>query len=329
MFKWLLEFLDIDINDVFVGKTVNEEIYGGYIISRSSRYYINKGILVYFNKRNYAKYRRIIIAYRLIPPDFWRENKSDWYIHLRKFHKTILLEGIKKLDKTSLNILSIGCGSGWEIWTLSKYLQTLSKDYKIIGCDIALKPLQVAWNKARRQKHNNIDFICCSAETLPFKDNTFDLVTAIFGALDHSINYVRSFIEAARVLKSGGIFVATVINRFALEWILKVIRNPRLFIKTIKFAGHTHARIRIPLGGHYISIPTHFYNALEIKQILDRAGLQRKKFLGVFIILPLNFKRKKFSRLDQLLSKIDKHCWNIPILNYLGRYIGIIAQKVS
>ena len=327
MYEWLIDFLNLNIDEVFVGNKENNEILGGYMLSGPNRIYIKGGIPIFFTKQHYRKYRRLIAAYRSIPHDFWREEKSDWFKHLRKFHKRLIHKGLALNKKFRLNILSVGCGSGWEIWTITYYANQLGFDYKIVGCDLALKPLYVARKRARELGYLQIDFICCVAENLPFKNNIFDIVTAIFGALDHSINYLRAFKEASRVLKNGGIFIATMLNRFALDWIFKVLKSPKLFIKTIKYADRPHARIRIPLNTHYVSIPTHFYNVMEIKQLAKISNMKIVEKASIFSILPLNFKKTKFRSYHYFLSKIDKALSRIPPFNSLGRYIGVIAKK--
>lgn len=327
MYEWLIDLLNINIDEIFVGNKENNEILGGYILSGSSRIYIKRGIPIFFTKQYYRKYRRLIAAYRLIPHDFWHEEKSDWFKHLRRFHKELICRGLALSKKFRLNILSIGCGSGWEIWTITHYAYKEGFSFKIVGCDLALKPLHVARKRARDLGYTQIDFVCCVAENLPFRNDIFDIVTAIFGPLDHSINYVKAFKEASRILKSGGIFIATMLNRFALDWIFKVLKSPKLFMKTIKYADRPHARIRIPLNTHHISIPTHFYNVIEVKQLAKISNMKIVEIASIFSILPLNFKRTKFRSYHFFLSKIDRSLSRIPPFNSLGRYIGVIAKK--
>ena len=325
----MLNILNLCVEDLFVGHRIGDDIYGGFLRTNLGRFYINKGILMFFLRKHYRIYRRIIAAYRLIPPDFWSEEKSDWYRYMRFIHRNLLSRGLRCIRGTKrLRILCIGCGAGWEIWTLLNMSRHKKPIEFVVGCDIALRPLLQA-RKIAKNYPVPIEFVCCPAEFLPFKDNTFDIVTAIFGALDHSLNYVRAFREISRVLKRKGILIATVINKFALDWIIKVIKSPSLFVKTIKYADRTHARIRIPVKrNQYIRIPTHFYTTLEIKKLLKKFSLQIIELRGLFTLLPLNFKEKKFRMLHKLLAKMDRLFANVPPYNSLGRYIGIIARKI-
>ncbi len=328
MKTWLLEYLGFEVENLFIGKEFNGEIYNGYMITNGEKYYIHKGILTFFPRIFYRRYRKIITAYRMIPPNFWAANKSDWLRYLRYFHKGLIWYGLKNIPKRdNISILSIGCGSGWEIWVIINFLSGENIMSKIIGCDIALPPLLKAKGYSRKRRLENVDFVCCVSEALPFGSRKFDLVTAIFGPLDHTLNYPRAFREISRVLRKDGIFVGTTLNRFALDWIIKVIRNPKLFLKTIKYAGKTHARIRIPIQNRYIRIPTHFYNIIEIRKLCMNVRLKILKLLGVFSVLPLDFKKEKFNSLQKVLYKIDKIVQEIPPFSYIGRYIGFVARK--
>lgn len=326
MYYWLFDYLDLDIRDIYVGRKENNEILGGYIKTSKEKFQICNGIPKIFPSRYYRKLKRVINAYRNIDPFTWSSKKSDWIKHLRKIHATIILRGLSILDpKKSLNILSIGCGWGWEILLISKYLSNKNVNFRLIGCDIALKPLFIA--KRFFRKNKNIDFVCCPAEYLPFRSESFDFITAVFGSLDHSIFYNKTFMYISKVLKHNGVFVGTVLNRFALDWILKVITNYRLFLKTIKYADKTHARIRIPSGKRYIRIPTHFYSWIELRRILKKFGLEVIWRYGIFSLLPPNFKKNKFSRLEYLLSRVEHYLGSSFLIRDIGRYIGFIAIK--
>jgi len=313
--------------DLFVGKEIDGDILGGYIECGDRRYYIRKGVLCAFPSKLLRRYRRIISAYRIIPPDMWDSSKSDWIGHLRRMQKRLILMGLRLLRRlVGLRILAVGCGAGWEIGVMGRILRGIP-DVRIVGCDVALPPMLVAKRRLRSVLGSNVDFVCCPAEFLPFRDKTFDVVTAIFGALDHSLNFPRAFMEISRVLKPRGVLIATMLNRFALDWIAKVIKSPTLLAKTIKYADRVHARIRIPAKGSRVSIPTHFYNILEIKKLIKLSGLSLRYVMGMFSVLPLNFRRRRFGAIHRVLAWTDSFLSLIPPLNFLGRYIGIIAQK--
>ena len=102
-------------------------------------------------------------------------------------------QGLKK-------ILDVGCGTG----RLVKYFN--DKGYMASGCDINSEAIKFA---RKINKENSI--LKATATKLPFKDNSFDLVTSI-SVIEHlSEKQAKKFLsEVRRVLRDGGlIFLVT------------------------------------------------------------------------------------------------------------------------
>ena len=94
-------------------------------------------------------------------------------------------------------VLDVGCGDG--SLTLSCWQKGASA---VVGCDI--DPRMVARATARAAQSNaTIGYAVGRAETLPFRDRSFDLVTVItvLAFVPEPVSAVR---EMARVLKPGG-----------------------------------------------------------------------------------------------------------------------------
>jgi ubiquinone/menaquinone biosynthesis C-methylase UbiE len=97
--------------------------------------------------------------------------------------------GIKKTDR----ILDLGCGDGLDIQILFEH------GYKhIIGVDISPKLLVAA-----KIRNPGIRFVLASAEKLPFKDETFDVILAD-SMLYHIVCNRKALREIRRVLSRGG-----------------------------------------------------------------------------------------------------------------------------
>ncbi len=77
---------------------------------------------------------------------------------------------------------------------------------QVIALDLTPKMLEAARTFIRGKDATNVDFTAGDAEQLPFVSNTFDLVTSRI-APHHFPNCWQFVQEAARVLKSGGIFI--------------------------------------------------------------------------------------------------------------------------
>ena len=97
-------------------------------------------------------------------------------------------------------LLDIGTGTGIIPAIFSETFKTLQN---IAACDISLGMLQRA--KARLA---NLRAVAADAAALPFKSDTFDLVTAGF-VLSHLREYRRALNDVHRVLKGAGLIAAS------------------------------------------------------------------------------------------------------------------------
>ena len=103
-----------------------------------------------------------------------------------------------KLKPTS--VLELASGTG----RLTKLLpEVLPVNVSITASDI--NPAMVAYGQ-NRVKNKNVKWMEADAVTLPFSDETFDVVVAQFGVMFYS-DRIRAFREAWRVLKPGGTFI--------------------------------------------------------------------------------------------------------------------------
>ena len=98
-----------------------------------------------------------------------------------------------------LRALDVGCGGGY----LSEELARLG--FNVSGVDPAPASLAAAQSHAK-QSGLTIDYRVAQAESLPFPDGSFDLVTCC-DVLEHVQDLDRTLSEIARVLKPGGIFI--------------------------------------------------------------------------------------------------------------------------
>jgi len=95
-------------------------------------------------------------------------------------------------------ILDIGCGTGYG----SKMLHDANN--KVYGIDVSLGAIGYAAKNYPRP-----EYICGSAEKLPFDDECFDAITA-FEVIEHVSNPYKTLSELHRVLKKGGdLFIST------------------------------------------------------------------------------------------------------------------------
>ena len=137
---------------------------------------------------------------------------------------------------TGLRILDIGCGGG----LLAEPMARLGGS--VTGTDVTEAAITAAALHAS-QNGLDIDYQCCTAETLASSGARFDVIYAS-EVIEHVADRAL-FIEAiARMLKPQGVVIITTINRslpalllakFALEYIVRLVpagtHDPRKFVR--------------------------------------------------------------------------------------------------
>ena len=100
-----------------------------------------------------------------------------------------------------MTMLDIGCGGGA---TLKRLLKR-SPDGKVYGIDISAESVAKARNVNKRLVGSQVFVEQGSADSLPWEDQKFDVVTAV-ETVYFWPNLPKCFLEVRRVLKSGGQF---------------------------------------------------------------------------------------------------------------------------
>lgn len=110
------------------------------------------------------------------------------------------------LLNTGARILDVGCGIGQQA------LELQTRGFDVNGIDPAASMLSLAHDKLKDRVLDG------SILNIPFPDNSFDFVYSleVFRYLDSTDN-VKGLQEMLRVLKPGGVFFSTFVNRWALD----------------------------------------------------------------------------------------------------------------
>ena len=117
-------------------------------------------------------------------------------------------------------MLDLGCGEGRHIFGLMEKFP----DLKCIGLDPHIESLEKAFEGLKFLEsisNSKTNFLSGSAYSLPFSDDSFDLVVCS-EVLEHLHDYKDAIKEINRVLKPGGQFLASVPAEFPEKicWLL-------------------------------------------------------------------------------------------------------------
>lgn len=131
-----------------------------------------------------------------VPPDYYekgiRENIFQWVWHNWKWYamKTTLA----KLNHFPSKILDVGCAAGHITIRLAEFFPKAN----VIGLDSYDQAIDFG-----KKIHTAVDFRLGDAHELPFKNETFDLITCT-ETLEHLENPEKAVSEMKRCLKKNG-----------------------------------------------------------------------------------------------------------------------------
>jgi ubiquinone/menaquinone biosynthesis methyltransferase len=109
-------------------------------------------------------------------------------------------------DPEGKSILDLACGTADIAFGLAR-----RGGRHVVGLDITLPMLELAAAKQARVRRQ-VAFVAADMMALPFRDATFDLVTTGYG-LRNVPRLETALIEAARVLRDGGMLLSLDFNR--------------------------------------------------------------------------------------------------------------------
>ena len=217
---------------------------------------------------------------------------EDWitrYLHRQRVDR--LAEVISKYSEDA-TALDVGCGSG--IYTVLLAAENLLT----VGIDVSRKALLTAREWAESEGiRNRVHLINCSAESLPLRNNSFDLIVCS-ELIEHLDIPEKGVKEISRVLNCGANAILTVPNLFCYYW-MRFSFLYRLF----RFLG----RERDIVMERHTSFP--FWRTL---------GLARKNGLLVSQVTSTNIIPLPFSLWRNL---IEHHSYAIDLLKRLEKLL--------
>jgi ubiquinone/menaquinone biosynthesis C-methylase UbiE len=178
------------------------------------------------------------------------DKNADWfdqqYNKLQDFCDSAFLYGRRQIDRHFRNvidklpenskILDLGCGTGEQIEELLGY------GFEVVG----IEPSRNMRKHAESKLPAGI-VIDGSILNIPFPDNYFDFVYAIeVLRYFHRNDNIAGLKEIYRVLRRGGIFFGTFVNRYAVDGFAIITNIRKLRERVLKKAQTCHVEFETP-----------------------------------------------------------------------------------
>ena len=122
------------------------------------------------------------------------EDTHWWFVAKRNILKLFIKKNIGEIK--GLKVIDIGCGTG----AILQMISDLGAD--AVGVDMSHEALKFCREK-------NLNVVLGKGESIPFESGRFDLVLAS-DVLEHVDDDAGAMREIERILKPGGVFIATV-----------------------------------------------------------------------------------------------------------------------
>lgn len=198
-----------------------------------------------------------------VPTNYYQNGiKNNFFQRLWHTHKINLAKKLI-IDLNYKNCLDVGCASGFMISEIAKS----NSDAKYYGIDVFDKAIDFA-----KAHYPDIKFAIASAEKLPFKTGTFDLII-FYETIEHVEEPEKCLKEIKRVLRKGGTLLVT-------------MDSGSLLFRAIWFLWE-NTKGKIWQGAHL-----HPFHHTELEELIKKAGFKiRKKifsFLGMEVTFVLN-----------------------------------------
>jgi ubiquinone/menaquinone biosynthesis C-methylase UbiE/uncharacterized protein YbaR (Trm112 family) len=199
-------------------------------------------------------------------------------------------------------VLDIGCADGLSTFDVAR------PGLKAIGFDISREILADAVERADSQGLKNVTFFVGDADAMPVVAETIDCVLC-YGTLHHVPDPARTLADAARVLRSGGIYLGVENNKTPLRPIFDLLMRVRPIWKE-------------EAGAEAQMAPA------DLQRWTASSDLRMSARASVFLP-PHVFNRFAPERAERLLRRTDKLFGRIPGLRQWGGLLLIEGIKAS
>jgi ubiquinone/menaquinone biosynthesis C-methylase UbiE len=153
--------------------------------------------------------------------------RYDAFRYSREAH---ILKRLDAIDLKGKRVLEIGLGQG------SDSEQMIKRGSIWSGMDLTPESIDRVSTRLRIRQLPYERLECASALSIPFADNSFDIVFS-HGVLHHVPNVISAQLEIARVLKPGGRLIVMLYARRSLNYLVAIGFVRRLAVAILYLSG--------------------------------------------------------------------------------------------
>ncbi len=173
--------------------------------------------------------------------EWWREDGDFSALHalspIRMRYITQHIQHHLGVGVPPFRILDIGCGGGLVAVPLARL------GHNVVGIDMVEESIAVARTYAQQSGITGVDYRCCSVEKLEAEPQ-FDVVMAL-EVLEHVANVPLFLQSAAALLKPGGLFFLSTINRTVRSYLQAIVAAEYL-LRIVPVGTHDWAKFVAP-----------------------------------------------------------------------------------
>lgn len=239
------------------------------------------------------------------PREKW-DSIEQYVEYLRHF---MAYKYVKKFVK-DMPVLEIGCGTGYGADYLSQFVSN------VIAIDVSKKCVMYCHTKHKKER---LTFLQASGLNIPLKDCSIDVAVS-FQVIEHiEPKKVRDYLsEIKRVLKDGGVFVASTPNKKLRLLPFQKPRNPE------HKKEYSYKEFKKTLMDVFENVKVYGLKGSKEIQSIERNRLKQNPF-KVYIIKPLISFIRKMS--PSILSQFKK--MRRPVRDRGKKYRLSIPNKIT
>src|SRR5215213_1329420 len=170
--------------------------------------------------------------------DLWRESARHWTQHSDTIHRMFAPLTRALIERAGIGkgqtVLDVAGGAGEPSLTIA---EIVGPEGSVTCTDGVAEMVQAAGAEAQRRGLTNMQFRQCAADSLPFPDNSFDVVVSRLGVMFFP-DPVAAMREMLRVLKPNGKLAFAVWGKSDL--------NPFCYVVTLVMDQHVKSPVADP-----------------------------------------------------------------------------------